>query len=537
MKRLLAVSVAVCLLFCALPPSASAAGPPSQADAPAQVQGSPLLQGTVTVTEDGAVWNAAGAAGNERQPGESSDAAGNRTGTSSGAIDSGPLPETGGMADPALEPPNGNAAASPNGVLPEIEGSLDEVSGSVIRGWAWDKDLPNEPLLVRVYYRNLNWSTSSSFDVMADQYRGDLHTAGKGNGYHAFSYNFNWLALEIGTYEVSAVAFSGFYNDIIGEKTFELKQSYGYVDEINLQGVRGWAWNPSVPNFRNAIHVYVLTADGTVQGIYKATADQYRGDLPGAGIGDGKHAYFCNVPWSELPREVLTVRTYAVDGTNVAPLLAEKLYNNAPPRSDMITYINPVLYHEDDPLYRVTDGFYTQKTKSEIEAMAYTPIVDRTVSRDDILNNLPDTCLWVICTHGSQNELLTYLPPDATFRINLTYDAIDTGVQDGELSDMRLALLLSCSTGEGADAEPNLVNLLHEKGALTAIGWQDEVYTNGIDIWAEAFFTSSSSAHTIEEAIADANTALIDADIDEEIIDLIVEQIYISGSRTQRLAS
>lgn len=531
MKRLLAASLAVFLLACAARFPASAAGADSQAAESSQVQGNSILQGTITVTEDGIAWNAAGESGGPAQPEAGPGAAESEPGISSSAAGSGSSTEiTPGVDDPAFEPP---ADATVSGVLPVIEGSLDEVSGSLIRGWAWDKNLPNEPLLVRVYYRHLNWATNSSFDVTADQFRGDLHTAGKGNGYHAFSYNFNWLALEIGTYEVSAVAFSDFSNKIIGEKSFQLKQSYGYVDEINSQGVRGWAWNPSVPNFRNAIHVYVLTADGAVQGIYYATANLYRGDLP----GDGKHAYFCNVPWADLPREVLTVRTYAVDGTNVAPLLAEKQFNNAPPRSNMITYINPVLYDEDDPLYRVTDGFYTQKTKSEIEAMAYTPFVDRMVSRDDILNTLPDTCLWVICTHGNQNELMTYLPPGATFRRNLTYDDIDTWIQDGQLSDMRLALLLSCSTGEGADAQPNLVNLLHAKGALTAIGWQGPVNSYASSVWAEEFFTASSSACTIEDAITAANeVTALDPDVDAS--DLAnIRRIYVSGSRTQRLAS
>lgn len=76
--------------------------------------------------------------------------------------------------------PNASAAAvSPS----EYEGFHDETDCRSIKGWAWDKLHPNEPVQVELYDGD-----ASIGAVIANQFRKDLLDAHKGNGAHAFDY-------------------------------------------------------------------------------------------------------------------------------------------------------------------------------------------------------------------------------------------------------------------------------------------------------------------------------------------------------------
>jgi hypothetical protein len=63
------------------------------------------------------------------------------------------------------------------------EGYLDVVTCSQVAGWVWSPSLPNTPLTVEVLEGGVVIATTE-----ANQYRADVHAAGKGNGWHAFSY-------------------------------------------------------------------------------------------------------------------------------------------------------------------------------------------------------------------------------------------------------------------------------------------------------------------------------------------------------------
>ena len=84
-----------------------------------------------------------------------------------------------------------------------VEGWLDEVNNGVVRGWAWNKSMPNTPIEVHFYL----YDTDGNYvigvpGIMANQYRVDLVNAGKGNGYHGFVYDFTTLDIPNGTYMV-----------------------------------------------------------------------------------------------------------------------------------------------------------------------------------------------------------------------------------------------------------------------------------------------------------------------------------------------
>ncbi|RYD95138.1 MAG: hypothetical protein EOP50_08450 [Sphingobacteriales bacterium] len=63
------------------------------------------------------------------------------------------------------------------------DGYLSTASCTVISGWAWDGKKPNVPMVVEI----LEGQNVIAFAV-ADIYRSDLKTAGKGNGLHAYAF-------------------------------------------------------------------------------------------------------------------------------------------------------------------------------------------------------------------------------------------------------------------------------------------------------------------------------------------------------------
>lgn len=73
------------------------------------------------------------------------------------------------------------AAAPP--VTPIYEGWIDGADCNSIRGWAWNKNQPNTSINVDIYDGSTKLTT-----VAVNVFRQDLVNAGKGNGYHGFSY-------------------------------------------------------------------------------------------------------------------------------------------------------------------------------------------------------------------------------------------------------------------------------------------------------------------------------------------------------------
>ncbi|MGM9508654.1 putative Ig domain-containing protein [Larkinella sp. GY13] len=64
-----------------------------------------------------------------------------------------------------------------------FEGYLDKVECGTIRGWVWDRNQPNAPVTVEFYTGSTVWGST-----VANLYRVDLKNAGKGNGFHAYSF-------------------------------------------------------------------------------------------------------------------------------------------------------------------------------------------------------------------------------------------------------------------------------------------------------------------------------------------------------------
>lgn len=96
------------------------------------------------------------------------------------------------------------------------------------------------------------------------------------------------------------------------------KKIKGFLDGIDRQYVFGWAWDPENPDKRLEVVVYV---DG--EQVIVGVANQYREDLEKAGIGDGGHAF-----WIELPKEKIKKRGFVEVSVKIKDINIE--LNNSP---------------------------------------------------------------------------------------------------------------------------------------------------------------------------------------------------------------
>lgn len=99
------------------------------------------------------------------------------------------------------------------------QGYLDGATTNSFAGWCWNS-ADDEPctVTIKIYEGTLLRQTISG---IANVYRADLKTAGKGNGYHGFSIKADFSLLADGTYTVKAYAPDG--TQLINAKTVTVK--------------------------------------------------------------------------------------------------------------------------------------------------------------------------------------------------------------------------------------------------------------------------------------------------------------------------
>jgi hypothetical protein len=93
--------------------------------------------------------------------------------------------------------------------VPVYEGYVDGVDCNIVTGWAWNRTLPDTPINVDIYTDGRYIGTAA-----ASAYRQDLAAAGKGNGYHVFTFPIP-ASLHDGYAHAISVRFGGTAQDLI----------------------------------------------------------------------------------------------------------------------------------------------------------------------------------------------------------------------------------------------------------------------------------------------------------------------------------
>lgn len=156
----------------------------------------------------------------------------------------------------------------------------------------------------------------------------------------------------------------------------------------------------------------------------------------------------------------------------------------------------------------------------DLENLGYTPVVtEDSYTVDDIRSYLstPANNILVICGHGGANY---YLPKMVDFTQMLITDMegsevyfTSNGSMSGlDLSHIKLVIFLGCSTGAVDENSGNLPHVAVQRGATTAIGFNNTIYQNEMVAWSKAFFEKFTDGTTVDDACNELNGLFDKAD-------------------------
>ncbi len=104
----------------------------------------------------------------------------------------------------------GSPADSTQPASTQFEGSFDKLEVVSLGGWAWDAARPTAAVKVDIYDGTTLLST-----IIAQEFRDDLKSAGKGDGKHAFNYALP-RALRDGKSHTISVRYAGTASELPG---------------------------------------------------------------------------------------------------------------------------------------------------------------------------------------------------------------------------------------------------------------------------------------------------------------------------------
>ena len=114
------------------------------------------------------------------------------------------------MKDTSQQRPLAPAGSKKTKPSSRLEGSFDHADAKTVGGWAWDTSQPNMPIKVEIYEGAALLTT-----ILAEEFREDLKSAGKGDGKHAFNYALA-LTLRDGQSHTISVRFAGSPTELPG---------------------------------------------------------------------------------------------------------------------------------------------------------------------------------------------------------------------------------------------------------------------------------------------------------------------------------
>ena len=199
-----------------------------------------------------------------------------------------------------------------------LHGYIDEVKPTGIKGWAWDPQTPSERIRLELTEGEVRLATA-----IANEDRPGLVLSGIGDGRHGFSIALDPELLSAGIHilhlrstdtgsEVpgSPVMFQGAAEpaeladaateqlvlpEIAAEEPDAVPEPAGAsvegslrsnIDYADWGGIKGWIWDPTEPD--KTVTIELLDGDSILATV---VAGEYRPDLIGAGIGDGRHGF------------------------------------------------------------------------------------------------------------------------------------------------------------------------------------------------------------------------------------------------------
>ncbi|CAG5003247.1 hypothetical protein DYBT9275_03111 [Dyadobacter sp. CECT 9275] len=205
----------------------------------------------------------------------------------------------------------------------QYNGSFDWASCTDIKGWAWDKNYPNQALTLELVEGNTVHATT-----LADIYREDLQRNGAGDGRHAFSMQLPAALKDGQPHQLTIRVQGSTYLVPGGPKTVTctLPSDYqGTLETASCTEIKGWAWDK---NYQNNVLQIELVEAGVV--LATATASTFRQDLKNAGTGTGNYGFAIPLPAALKNGQPHTL-TVRIKGSNFSLTGSPKTITCAPP--------------------------------------------------------------------------------------------------------------------------------------------------------------------------------------------------------------
>jgi hypothetical protein len=168
-------------------------------------------------------------------------------------------------------------------------GGFDFLSCATIKGWAWNKNYPDQALTVEIMEGNTVITT-----VLANKYREDIKTKGFGTGIYGFEISLP-ASLKDGAAHILSVRVKGTTYIVPGSPrtvTCAVPTALaGTLESADCNFIKGFAWDANYP-------AKVLTVEVMEGSTILATvvADTYRADLKTAGMGTGNYGFSIPAP-------------------------------------------------------------------------------------------------------------------------------------------------------------------------------------------------------------------------------------------------
>jgi hypothetical protein len=178
--------------------------------------------------------------------------------------------------------------------MPPVAGSCDGFDGDVLHGWVWLPDMPHVRLEVQQWVDG-----AMTARTLANLPRGDLAAAGLGDGSYGWRMPVMLNPTKRGPQRIELRVLG---DAVLPDGVFELCNAFvppvaaqdndatisaaGQCDARHGLMLRGWAWRQDAPEQRVVVEQWV---DGVLAA--HTIADQPRGDLSAAAMGDGSYGW------------------------------------------------------------------------------------------------------------------------------------------------------------------------------------------------------------------------------------------------------
>lgn len=123
-------------------------------------------------------------------------------------------------------------------------------------------------------------------------------------------------------------------------------------------------------------------------------------------------------------------------------------------------------------------------------------------TKSNYLSKLDNVQIFSHIAHGvSGNTVGTFPYVNLVDGGILDIDEIDNGFDEGDLDNIKLAVLASCYSANGGQNATNLASYVYSKGADVVVGFSSSRRIPAVNYWLDKFFIKISEGGTVQQAI------------------------------------